>query len=122
MIRLINHSKKFLRLPSLSSSFSTLNTSTTAPVTNTLVKPKEPEPEECCGNDCRDCVWIDYWKKLELYDEQMRNSKTPTNSSILSNNNVIINNDSSVLTENKAADNDSAAVNKGVSVNNNTNS
>jgi hypothetical protein len=26
-------------------------------------KPREPSAEECCGNDCRNCVWTEYWAK-----------------------------------------------------------
>lgn len=25
------------------------------------VRPEEPGAGECCGSDCRDCVYIEYW-------------------------------------------------------------
>jgi hypothetical protein len=28
--------------------------------------------EECCGNDCRDCVWVAYWEELGRYEEALR--------------------------------------------------
>ena len=33
-------------------------------------KPVEPEPYECCGNGCADCVWVDYWQRLEQWKKQ----------------------------------------------------
>ena len=32
-----------------------------------LTKPSEPDPMECCGNDCANCVWIVYWEKLQTW-------------------------------------------------------
>ena len=36
------------------------------------VRPSEPEPDDCCGNDCRDCVWIDYSLQLALWQKKGR--------------------------------------------------
>jgi hypothetical protein len=33
-------------------------------------KPEEPKDGECCGNDCHRCVWIEYWEKLEEYNNK----------------------------------------------------
>jgi hypothetical protein len=30
-------------------------------------RPQEPEPDECCSNDCRDCVWVEYTSKLDAW-------------------------------------------------------
>jgi hypothetical protein len=35
-----------------------------------IEKPVEPNPNECCGNGCKDCVWESYYDKLVLYEEQ----------------------------------------------------
>ena len=32
-----------------------------------LQAPVEPDPLECCGNDCANCVWIVYWEKLQAW-------------------------------------------------------
>jgi len=32
-----------------------------------LSRPEEPNPMECCGNDCANCVWIVYWEKLQTW-------------------------------------------------------
>jgi hypothetical protein len=37
-----------------------------------LSKPREPAMEECCGNDCRDCIWVAYWEELGRYEEAVR--------------------------------------------------
>lgn len=37
-----------------------------------LKEPREPLPEECCGNDCRLCVWTVYWQDLQAWEEQNR--------------------------------------------------
>lgn len=29
--------------------------------------PREPAPDECCGNGCMDCVWTQYWAELKQY-------------------------------------------------------
>ena len=41
--------------------------SLTAPPPPHLPKlpPTEPAPDECCANDCRDCVWTDYSAALD---------------------------------------------------------
>ena len=37
-----------------------------------LLPPREPQMEECCGNDCPNCVWIQYASKLADYEEAMK--------------------------------------------------
>jgi hypothetical protein len=39
-------------------------------------KPREPSAEECCGNDCRNCVWTEYWAKLQEYEAVVQASST----------------------------------------------
>ena len=34
--------------------------------------PREPTMEECCGNDCSNCVWIEYSRQLADYVEQQQ--------------------------------------------------
>lgn len=41
-------------------------------------RPIEPAMEECCGNDCRDCVWTDYWNALQRWEEQQEKNKHPS--------------------------------------------
>ena len=31
--------------------------------------PRFPLLDECCQKNCRDCVWIDYFKQVERYRE-----------------------------------------------------
>eukprot|EP01084_Bolivina_argentea_P230153 388258_1 len=38
-------------------------------------KPQEPSPEECCGKDCPNCVWIDYADKMVKYEEYLHSQK-----------------------------------------------
>ena len=38
-----------------------------------LQPPREPEEGECCGNDCVNCVWTDYWEKLQEYERTILN-------------------------------------------------
>lgn len=38
-------------------------------------RPQEPDPSECCGNGCPNCVWLDYWDKLNEYEEYVRQVK-----------------------------------------------
>lgn len=40
-----------------------------------LQKPIEPEPDECCGNDCRFCVYVVYEEDLALWNAQEAEKK-----------------------------------------------
>jgi hypothetical protein len=44
-------------------------------------KPFEPESDDCCGNGCRDCVWIEYERTLKLWEEaiQSKSQQVQTN-------------------------------------------
>ena len=33
-------------------------------------KPKEPEPEDCCGDGCNPCVFDTYDLKMDRYEDQ----------------------------------------------------
>ena len=33
-------------------------------------KPKEPEPDDCCGDGCNPCVYDTYDMKMERYEDQ----------------------------------------------------
>lgn len=35
-----------------------------------LSEPVEPEPQECCGNDCPLCVWVVYWEQQQAWEKQ----------------------------------------------------
>eukprot|EP00457_Paulinella_chromatophora_P008279 gb/GEZN01008310.1/.p1 GENE.gb/GEZN01008310.1/~~gb/GEZN01008310.1/.p1 ORF type:complete len:101 (-),score=9.96 gb/GEZN01008310.1/:1141-1443(-) len=35
-------------------------------------EPVEPDPSECCGNDCPNCVWITYFDELSLFQEYQK--------------------------------------------------
>lgn len=35
-----------------------------------LRAPEEPKDGECCGSDCRHCVWTVYWEQLQLWERQ----------------------------------------------------
>jgi len=53
--------------------------SSTSPIpthSKILERPKEPEPYECCGNGCHNCVWIGYWEKLQEYENGVKKSKS----------------------------------------------
>lgn len=36
------------------------------------LKPREPEPEECCGSGCSPCVWDIYQCDLEKHQEALK--------------------------------------------------
>lgn len=38
-------------------------------------KPEAPEPYECCGNSCENCVWTVYWEELEQWNFQEHRRK-----------------------------------------------
>jgi hypothetical protein len=35
-----------------------------------LREPREPEPEECCGDGCSPCVYDTYDMKMEKYEDK----------------------------------------------------
>jgi hypothetical protein len=35
-----------------------------------IIKPKEPEINQCCGCNCKNCIWIVYYKKLEEFEKK----------------------------------------------------
>jgi len=28
--------------------------------------------QECCGNDCVNCVWVQYWEAQQAYDKELK--------------------------------------------------
>ena len=34
--------------------------------------PREPEPSECCGSGCVPCVYDNYWERVAIYEEELR--------------------------------------------------
>jgi hypothetical protein len=38
--------------------------------TGVFEKPQEPDPNHCCGNGCNNCVWINYYEKLKIWEEK----------------------------------------------------
>lgn len=47
------------------------NVSPSLPCGSSLGRPKEPDPEECCGRGCAECVWTIYWDDLKAYEAAM---------------------------------------------------
>lgn len=41
---------------------------------NKIKKPIPPQPHQCCGDGCRNCVWIIYFEELEKYNK-IKNKK-----------------------------------------------
>jgi hypothetical protein len=35
-------------------------------------RPKEPNPDDCCGSGCARCVWDVYSEALERYEDQLK--------------------------------------------------
>lgn len=33
-----------------------------------VAAPAQPDPAECCGNDCPNCVWVQFWEKEQAYE------------------------------------------------------
>ena len=40
------------------------------------IKPEEPGPNECCGNDCANCVWKDYAEQMVEYEAYINATKS----------------------------------------------
>lgn len=38
-------------------------------------KPVEPNPSECCGRDCENCVYVYYEKALKRWEEKIAKIK-----------------------------------------------
>lgn len=38
-------------------------------------KPAEPDSQDCCGNGCKDCVWVDYSTALEEWQRGEHSSE-----------------------------------------------
>jgi hypothetical protein len=41
--------------------------------------PKEPDPHECCGNGCENCVWTTYFERLAEYEESVKRGAVKPN-------------------------------------------
>ena len=39
--------------------------------------PEEPKDGECCGSDCRHCVWTVYWEQLQVWEQQQEADGKP---------------------------------------------
>lgn len=35
-------------------------------------KPIAPENNQCCGSECQDCVWIQYWEDMNEWEAQQK--------------------------------------------------
>ncbi len=51
--------------------FKAVNTTTPLPKF-----PRFPMLDECCQKNCRDCVWIDYFNKVERYRKYIKNKNS----------------------------------------------
>jgi hypothetical protein len=40
-------------------------------------RPAMPDPEDCCGNDCRDCVFTTYSEALATWEAEAREEGCP---------------------------------------------
>jgi oxidoreductase family protein len=38
-------------------------------------KPVEPDPSECCGRDCENCVYVYYERALKRWEEKVKKLK-----------------------------------------------
>lgn len=40
-----------------------------------IVKPIKPLSDVCCGNDCKNCVWTEYFIDIEKYEADKKAKK-----------------------------------------------
>ena len=40
--------------------------------------PRFPLLDECCEKNCKECVWIDYFKQVERYRNYIKNKRIKT--------------------------------------------
>lgn len=42
------------------------------PIVKKPIPPVYPDLASCCGDDCPNCVWVDYFDKYEEYQKKMK--------------------------------------------------
>lgn len=40
-----------------------------------IPKPNQPQHNECCGSECPDCVWIQYWEEMNEWEALQGNKQ-----------------------------------------------